>query len=85
MEDYPHICTDPLGDPHTIMEKYYICGVAEDHSRSYQDKYYPLGWYRRAPMYTSPSENTEAAIRAIAQNWADRRQATFRWMLGRRG
>ena len=82
MEEYPHICIDPLGDPHTIMEKYYVCGVAEDRSRSYRDEYYPIGRYYRA-SFSGMSENTEAAIQAMAQNWADRRQATFRWMCGR--
>ena len=48
IEDYPHICTDPLGDPHTIMEKYYICGVAEDRSSFHQFNTYHLGWYRTA-------------------------------------
>jgi hypothetical protein len=57
MEDYPHICIDPLGDPHTIMEKYYVCGVAEDRSRSYQDKYYPLGWYRRTSFQECAATN----------------------------
>lgn len=47
MENYPHICTDPHGDQHTIMEKYYSCGVAENR-RPYRDEYYPLGWYIRA-------------------------------------
>ena len=58
--------TDPFGDPHIIVERFYpyFPSALEDHSRSYADKYYPFGIHLSYSMQTHINEEQEAAANA---------------------
>ena len=68
MIEVPRVCTDPLGDPHTIVERFfpYVPSALEDHSRSYADKYYPFGIHLSYSMQTHINEEQEAAANMMA-------------------
>ena len=78
--------TDPLGDPHLVVEQFfpYFPSALEDHSRSYADKYYPLGLLSYSAQ-THINEEQEAAAnawKAIAFEKSQAADPTPQWICG---
>ena len=68
MIEKTHTCIDPLGDPHPVVEQFfpYFPSSLEDHSRSYADKYYPIGRHPSYSAQTRIDEELKAATNLMA-------------------
>ena len=68
MIEKTHTCIDPFGDPHLVVEQFfpYFPSSLEDHSRSYADKYYPIGRHLSYSAQTRIDEELKAATNLMA-------------------